>query len=296
MVVSRSGDGGRSLDAFEQEARALVERRRYQQAQVAVAHGLQQYPDSTELQYLAAFIDNACQRPEKAMQGIKALLLQAPDHVGARMLYAALLEHARQLPEAERVWIELLREYPQRADCYAGYAALMLETLNLDKARRLVAEGLRQSPTHPGCLYYAALIDLIGGRSGAHSETLQRMLHEHPEHVNSAIALIIALADRGDNRGALRIAQELLRSQPESASRLKLVRDLKARSHWTMLPLYPIQRWGWSASITISVIAIVGLQVGGKFLSPVAADVLVFGWLAYVIYSWVWPKVLRRLV
>jgi tetratricopeptide (TPR) repeat protein len=292
--VSNDPIGTRELAAVEHETRALVERRRYSQAQAAVSRGLQEFPDSVELQYLAAFIDYASERPAQALQGVKALLSQAPQHYGARTLYAHLLEGAQQLPEAERVWIDLLRDYPQSADCFAGYGQLMLKTLNLEKARRLAQEGLRQSPEHAGCLYLAAMIDLIRNRTGAESEHLQRMLREHPEQARSALALVIALSAKGNDRGALRIAQELLRNQPDSPHLLTLVRNLKARTHWSMLPLYPLQRWGWTAAIVITVLGIVGLRVGEQALPAPVFDTLTWLWLAYVIYSWTWPRLLRR--
>lgn len=282
------------LAAFEQEAHALVERRRYAQARNAVSRGLRSFPESVELQYLAAFIDYASERPQEALQGVRSLLSQAPHHYGARMLYAHLLEGARQLPEAELVWIDLLRENPQSADCFAGYGELMLKTLNLEKSRRLAHEGLRQSPDHAGCLYLAAMIDLIRHRGGADSEHLQRMLQEHPEHVRSAVALVIALSEKGNDRGALRIAQQLLRHQPDSKPLLSLVRSLRARTHWSMLPLYPLQRWGWTAAIVITLVGLVGLRVGEQSLPPVVFETLTWVWLAYVVYSWTWPKLLRR--
>jgi predicted Zn-dependent protease len=292
--VNGESGGMRNLAAIEQEGHALVERRRYAQAEIAVGRGLKEFPESVELQYLAAYIDYASARPEQAMQGTKALLSQAPQHFGARMLYAHLLEDTQQLAESERVWIELLRDYPQRADCFAGYGELMLRTLNLEKSRRLAQEGLRQSPDHAGCLYLAAMIDLVRNRGGASSEHLRRMLREHPEQVRSALALVAALCAQGNDRGALRIAQELLAQQPDSRHLLTLVRNLKARTHWSMLPLYPMQRWGWSAAIVITLIAIIGLQVGEKALSRPAFATLSWIWLGYVIYSWTWPKLLRR--
>jgi predicted Zn-dependent protease len=282
------------LAAIEQEAHALVERRRYSQARNTVSLGLRRFPDSTELQYLAAYIDYASERAQEALQEVKSLLSQTPYHYGARVLYAHLLEGAKQLPEAELVWIDLLREHPESADCFAGYGELMLKTLNLEKARRLAQEGLRHAPDHAGCLYLAAMIDLIGSRGGADSEHLQRMLQEHPEHVRSAIALVIALSEKGNDRGALRIAQELLRHQPDSKPLLNLVRSLRARTHWSMLPLYPLQRWGWSAAIAITLVGLIGLRVGQQSLPPLVFEILTWVWLAYVIYSWTWPKLLRR--
>lgn len=291
-----SDDSGttRDLAVIEHEVHALIERRRYPQARITVSQGLKSFPESPELQYFAAFIEYASERPEEAMQGVKAVLSRAPQHYGARTLYAHLLEGAKELAQAERVWIDLLREYPQSADCFAGYGELMLKTLNLEKARRLAQEGLRLSPEHADCLFLAAMIDLIRNRDGAESEHLQRMLREHPEHVRSAVALVVALSAKGNDRGALRVAQELLRQQPNAGHLVNLVRSLKARSHWTMLPLYPMQRWGWTAAIAITLVGIVGLRVAEQTLSSPLVGALTWLWLAYVIYSWVWPRVLRR--
>jgi predicted Zn-dependent protease len=289
-----SGGARRDLAATEQEAHALLERRRYAQARLSVARGLKDFPESVELQYLAAFIDYAEDHEGTAMQGVNAVLAQAPHHFGARMLRAHLLEATQQPVEAEHVWIDLLREYPQSAECYAGYGELMLRTLHLEKAERLAREGLRHSPEHAGCLFLGAMIDLIRNRRGAESEHLNRMLREHPEQVRSAIALAVTLSQRGNNRGALRIAQELLRQQPDSPQALALVRELKAVTHWSLLPLYPLQRWGWTGAVVVTVVGITAVRLSERTLPPAVAGTLVCLWLAYVIYSWTWPRLLRR--
>lgn len=283
----------RDLQTIEREAHALVERRRYAQAQAAVNLGLRDFPESIELQYLAAFIDYAEDREKAALRGVEALLATAPQHYGARLLLAHLLEDSSQLARAEAVWIDLLREYPDDADCYGGYGKLILKTLNLDKARRLAQEGLRRSPENADCLYLAAIIDLIQNQQGA-STHLQRLLQEHPEQTRSAIVLSTTLSEHGDDRGALKIAQELLRNQPDSKHLLAYVRELKARNHWSLLPLYPMRRWGWSGAVVVTLIGLTVVRLSEKILSPAASGILACVWLAYVIYSWTWPRLLRR--
>jgi hypothetical protein len=63
-----------------------------------------------------------------------------------------------------------------------------------------------------------------------------------------------------------------------------------------MLPLWPMQRWGWGAAIglwlAINVILRVLASQGAEWADLTIA--LSFGFLAYVIYSWVWPPLLRR--
>src|SRR3569833_3465529 len=159
----------------------------------------------------------------------------------------------------------------------------MLNTLNLDKAGRLAKEGLRHEPEQPVCLYGGALIDEISGKRGE-SEHLLRLLQAHPEQVITATPLVVALSEQGRNREALRIAQELLRNQPDNAHFLALVRELKMQTHWTMLPLYPMQRWGWGGAAVVSVAGIIGVRAMGNAVPEPFRSVVVYIWLAYVIY------------
>ncbi len=296
--MSDSDNTAPDLSMVLNEAHALVERRRYAHARSTISHGLRHFPDNSELLYLAAFIDYAEDNHEAAMQTVQSVLATDPEHYGARRLAAHLHEERKQYPQAEELWIGLLREYPEDADCYGAYAELMLKTLNLDKAGRLAQEGLRHHPDHAGCLYVGAMIDVVEGRAkrGQQSESLLRLLRAHPEQTRTATALVVALTDQGRHREALRISQELLRSQPDSPHFVALVRELKMQTHWTMLPLYPMQRWGWGGAAAVSVAGIMGVRALDNAIPEPYASVVVYTWLVYVIYSWVWPSILRRFI
>jgi tetratricopeptide (TPR) repeat protein len=285
-----------NLSAVVGEAHALVERRRYAHARATISHGLRHFPDSAELLYLAAFVDYASDQHEAAMQTVLRVLAANPQHYGARRLCAYLHEAKKEYPQAEELWIGLLRENPEDADCFGAYAELMLKTLNLEKAGRLAKEGLRHEPDHPVCLYVGALIDVISGKRGQESEPLLRLLQAHPEQVITATTLVVALTEQGRNREALRIAQELLRNQPDNPHFLSLVRELKMQTHWTMLPLYPMQRWGWGGAAVVSVAGIIGVRAMGNAVQEPFQSVIVYTWLTYVVYSWVWPSILRRMI
>jgi predicted Zn-dependent protease len=296
--MSESDNTAPNLSAVVGEAHALVERRRYAHARVTISHGLRHFPDNTELLYLAAFVDYATDDQDAAMQAVQRVLAANPLHYGARRLCAHLYELKKQYAQAEELWIGLLRERPEDADCYGAYAELMLKTLNLDKAGRLAQEGLRHDPDNPGCLYVAALIDVIAGRSrrGQESEALLRLLRAHPEQMVTATTLVVALTEQGRSREALRISQELLRSQPDNPHFVSLVRELKMQTHWTMLPLYPMQRWGWGGAAVVSVAGILGVRALGTAVPEPFASVVIYTWLVYVIYSWVWPSILRKMI
>jgi tetratricopeptide (TPR) repeat protein len=291
-------DGSRpNLAALLAQAHALLDRRRFTMARQLLAGALLDHPDHAELLYLAAFVDYSEKKLDDAERTVNVVLTRAPRHYGARTLRAAILEERKRYAEAEATWIDLLRDHPESPDCYAGYADLMLRTLHVEKAWRLTQEGLRLAPEHSRCLFIACLIQVIQGRSlTREGEHLQQLLREHPEKVNTLLTLVIALEQRGDSRAALRVAQQLLAMHPGSQHFVELVRTLRRNSHWSMLPLYPMVRWGWGGAAAVTVIGLVGVRIAGSMLPQAAALTIIYAWLAYVIYSWVWPSLLKKLI
>jgi hypothetical protein len=128
------------------------------------------------------------------------------------------------------------------------------------------------------------------------ASALAKLLAAHPEHTRSSTALVIALADRGDNAAALRVAQGMLRAQPDSPHMLAMVKSLRQHSHWSMLPLYPMQRWGWGGAIGMWVIGIALVSQVAPRLPESAATALTVTWIGYIVYSWVWPPLLKRIM
>lgn len=285
------------LQALLHQAQALIERQRYSTARQLLAGMMQEHPDHPQVLYLCAFVDYSEDRLDAAERTVNTVLEKAPTHYGARTLRGHLYESQKRFPEAEAVWIDLLHDYPESADCYADYADLMLRMLHLTKAERLAQEGLRLAPSHEKCLYVAALIHLVqGGSRRKNSVHLNQLLHEHPERARALIALVISLEERGDSRGALRVARQLLSMRPDSEPLVNLVKALTRNNHWSMLPLYPVRRWGWGGAAAITALGITAVRIAGNTLPPLAAVLIVLVWVAYVLYSWIWPAILKKLI
>jgi hypothetical protein len=170
----------------------------------------------------------------------------------------------------------------------------MLQSLNFDKALRLAEEGLRHEPEDNHCLYVAAIARLIDGKGLGDNQPLATLITNHPEHLRAGTSLVMALESAGRRRDALRVSQELLRSRPDNSQLLENVRILKAATHWSMLPLYPIQRWGWPAVFGIWALFAFGLPAIAPNLPPGVRLGVTCLVLAYVVYSWVWPPLLRK--
>ena len=147
--------------------------------------------------------------------------------------------------------IELLRENPEHAHYYGRYAQLMLRTLNVAKSRQLALEGLKYDPDSVECLSAQVVCDFIERPGNSASQALQQLLVRHPQSAHTLLLIVIALEQRGDRSEALSIARELLRAQPDNEELVDLVKQLRLVTHWSMLPLWPVLRFGWAGSVGI---------------------------------------------
>ena len=205
-----------------------------------------------------------------------------------------MLTERKEYADAELLLIGLLREYPESADLYGRYSRLMLRTLHLEKAEQLAREGLRYDPEDDECLLAIALCDTARAGRGRMPRS-QKLLAAHPESMSTVHALVVALVDYGRIDEAHRIAQGAMRADPANEHLVELVRELRIQNHWSMKPLWPLQKWGWGASVAMWIGGIVLIRALSKSAPELAAPVA-FTLLAYAIYSWVWPSLIRRIL
>jgi len=289
-----SGTGPPNAAAYAEQAFWFIERRRLGDARRVISQGLKEYPQDPDLLFHSAQVDWLADMNKDAETTVRQVLVIAPYHYPARQLLASILVENGEFADAELLLIGMLREYPESADLYGRYSRLMLRTLHLDKAEQLAREGLRYDPENGECLMASALCETA--RSGARAnEGLVKLLKAHPDSLSSVHALVVALVDAGRLEEAHRIAQGALRGDPANDNLLQLVRELRIQNHWSMKPLWPLQKWGWGASAVMWVGGIVVLNALRK-TAPELATPAAFVWLGYCIYSWVWPPLIRRLL
>ncbi len=280
--------------AYAEQAFYFIERRRLGDARRVIAEGLKQFPQDADLLFHSAQVDWLADQNQEAEATVRQVLVSAPHHAPARQLLASILTESGEFADAEMLLISLLRDYPESADLYGRYSRLMLRTLHLEKAEQLAREGLRYDPQNNECLMAAALCETA--RSGSRpNEGLAKLLQSHPESLSSVHALVVALVDAGRIDEAHRIAQSALRGDPANENLVSLVRELRIQSHWSMKPLWPLQKWGWGASAVMWLGGIVLIR-GLSKSAPDLATPVALAWLAYCIYSWVWPPLMRRIL
>ncbi|MDH4226570.1 MAG: tetratricopeptide repeat protein [Deltaproteobacteria bacterium] len=283
------------LISYYTQIEHYVEIGRYGSAENLLGKALAKYPNDTLLLLFKAKTEEGSGSNAQALSTVRELLTKEPGHFEARVLLAKLLDEAGDLSGSELTLIGLLKEYPEAASLYASYSNLMLKTHNHEKAWLLAKEGLRFDPESHACKVVCVLIDMCHGKVEGASAGVSELFRDDPDALHVAWLLIMILEEKGRYKEALRVAREVLRQTPADADAVKAVIGLKVKSHWTMLPLYPLLRYGWtgSAAVWIAAMAFFGiLQIIGP--PPAVAVVFIVLWVGYVIMSWVWPPALTK--
>ena len=281
-----------SIDQDVQMLRELSARSRTAQMRAILERVLPQYPDHHDVLYYAAQVDWLENKDEEALATISKLVERYPESYWGRMLLFQILDALKRHGEAEAVILELLNDYPDDALGYARYSILMLETMHIDKAGALAARAIQLDPDNERALTASVMHELLANPGEPAKQRLSDLVARYPDSVNTAFMIIAVLSENGRNKEALTIAQEILRQSPDSQENVDLVVSLKLLNHWSMVPLRPMQKWGWAGSIGLwFVMVLVVRNLDGTPLEALTLPIVVV-FLAFVIYSWVWPSIL----
>jgi tetratricopeptide (TPR) repeat protein len=273
----------------------LLDRRRTGQARSLLASALAEQPDDSDLLLLGARADLIDDDPASARRTLERVIARDPGHFSARALLLMLLTAENELVPAEQLALSLLRERPAAAWLYAAYGRVMLKALQFPKARALAKEALRLDPNEEDALTVMALCDVVELPKSSNSAALRRLLAQNPEDRQTLGLVVTALIHDGKDAAALRGARELLRADPNHAHWLDVVKALTVDNHWSLKPLWPMRRFGWGGSVAIWVGGILVVRTLGQS-NPQAAGILSWVIVGYVVYSWVWPPLLKRLL
>jgi len=276
------------------EAMNWIERQRYDQAHAAIDRGLKLSPGDPDLLFAAAQCAYMLDEHERAQELTDEILTQQPEHYGARRLRAALAVEAGDYVGAEQALLALLKDYPADADLIADYGRLMLRTLHLHKAEQLAARALKEEPENRTALIVASMCDIIAGRPNADQSSLLELLKHYPNERSSLGMLINSLVSANRLTEAQRVAETLVRLDPSAADSVRVVRELRYARHWSMIPLRPLQRFGWGAVIALYVAIVFGTRALKGVIDPSILTTISVSYLIYCLYSWIWPSLLKR--
>ncbi len=281
------------LREIQFRVRNLIERRQYSQAQALLSEAFSIEPDDFANHLLAGRIALETDEYDDARTNIERALLQHPDSIEARLLMFSVERHSDRFAEAERIILDLLRDNPDDAQLFGCYAELMLRTLHLEKAGALAAESLRLDPTERLARTVSLLVRVIEGDRGGALAELEELVRNEAEALHAAWSIVMVLQSEHRHGEAFQVMRGILRSMPGDESIIEAMIELRAASHWSIVPLWPLNRYGWIGSGALWAAA-VGSFLLSRALAPETTGPLVGGYIAYVVYSWIWPPLLKR--
>ena len=272
----------------------LIDIKRFPQARSEVEKRLQSEPNNTQLLFYSAQIHWMNDENIEGIEVAEVGLSYAPNDEGLRYLLFELLKDESRYQEAELIIIELIKSNPRDDDYLRGYSELMLFTFHLKKAKALILEALRISPDDVSNIHIATLIDIVDGNLEHSEQKIQKLIADDPDNQHILFLLLVQLIEKKKTKEALILAQELLRSDPQNNYLIDIIVDLRSTTHWSAIPLWPINRFGWIASIGLWFIFVILLKAESHYN---------ISWLSYItwiylgwcIYTWLHNPIYKRI-
>jgi tetratricopeptide (TPR) repeat protein len=274
----------------------LLETRRTAVARRLLDQSFSENPDDPENHFYAARIASLEGDSHAAERHVGDLLLREPGHIGGRSLAVELARKSKNYALAEEHALDLIRDNPEVGHFYAQYAHVMLETLHLEKARALTLEARRLSPDDRLAHVLDVLTSIVLGERGQAREDLATLVASDPDALPTAWTLLAVLEAEHREWEAFEVAQEIVRAEPDDPDAVNAVIELRARTHLLALPAWPLRRFGNVGAIGLWVVMAVGLAVASATAYDGLGAWIGAVWLVYVIYSWTYLPLLRRLI
>ncbi|WP_405058479.1 tetratricopeptide repeat protein [Kribbella sp. NBC_01505] len=218
------------------------------------------------------------------------LALHGPFLPLLQVLGSALRSEGR-LPEAEAVYLQGLSLDPNNPDLLIGYARVCLSAGQAEKASALVERAASQAPESAVVSSARAEVAFALGKDRDMRHHSTEALAHDPEDPHARALHGTASMLTGDARSGYNSLASAAASQPADQDLRAAAREAKLINHPLMLPLRPFARFNplivWIGAVAI----IYGLRLAG--LAPLSFAFAMI-WLAFCVYSWVVPSLLRR--
>ena len=233
-----------------------------------------------------AQLDRWPEAGEAARVGLSA---HGPD---SDLLYwlACAEQHSGHPELAERVLLDGLALAPHDTDLLCAYADLCASEGQVEKAKKLIDLAAAQEPDAP--LVYATRVKVAYARG--EDREAQRISREfvaaYPANPFANALLGGVNAARGEVGAAYASFRRAVAEDPTKGAYAESALDMRIAGHPLMVPLRPIMRFGALKVWLVAIGLIFGLRVLGQ---PWLSFPVALLWLAYCVYSWVVPPLVR---
>lgn len=251
-------------------------------------------PDDARTWRLRASALHAAEDNERLVAAAQeGLRIEPEDTYLMRLLAHAHIETG-QPSRGERVLRNAIEIDPHFVGLWCDLAELYTDQNRPGRAREALDEALRIAhPENIEVKMTAAYFAAKQKRWDDAQRITEEVLRLDPDNAHAQVMLGAWKAERGGmwpNQWA-RHFETAARSEPSNTDVVDAAREARAVTHWLMVPLWPIHRFGW---VTIWISGIVIGQIIRHAGNDTQAVVWVSFWLSYCVYSWVMPYALRR--
>lgn len=234
---------------------------------------------------------HALDRNAEAIDVLRDGLAQHGPFLPMLQVLGSALRSEGRLPEAEAVFLQGLSLDPNEPDLLIGYAHVCLAAGQAQKASALVERAASYAPESAAVSAARAQVAFALGKDrDMHRHSTEALSHD-PEDPGARALHGTASILTGDSRSGYTSLASAAASQPGDADLRAAAREAKLINHPLMLPLRPFARFNplvvWIGAVAV----IYGLRAVG--LAPLSFVFAMF-WLAFCVYSWVVPPLVRR--
>lgn len=198
-----------------------------------------------------------------------------------------------ELREAEIAALAALRLDAEEPELLALYALIVAKAQQMDKADKLIARARQIDPENDSAIRVEAALAMAKGQRDVVLLRSRELLAINPEDAHAHAMVGSILHERGDVEGAAPYLRTAVITDPTDRDYGEIARDNLYLRHWLMWPLRPVRRFGagaiWLTGIALMFLirTLFGDRIGLWFALV---------WIAYCVYSWVIPPLVRRLV
>ncbi|MFI6262054.1 tetratricopeptide repeat protein [Micromonospora sp. NPDC051006] len=203
------------------------------------------------------------------------------------------LRHRGEYAPAEQALLDGLAIAPESPWLLCQYADLCTAVGQTDKAEQLLARAAALAPESPAVFASRFQLAYTRGDDRATEQIAREFLGVWPEHPAALALHGLAAAQRGRMDAAHRSFGQAVAHDPADVDAANAAWEARVLAHPLLLPLRPLHRWGMLRTWLVAVTVMVGLNLAGLDLLAGLAGLL---WIAYCVYSWTAPALVRRLV
>lgn len=227
---------------------------------------------------------------DEAIEAAQRGLALDPESTPLLAVLARVRLQQDDLAAAEEAILAALRVDPEEADNLAIYALVVAKDGQIEKARKLIAWARQIDPQNEQALRVQSVVALAAGDDREALLRSRELLAINPEDVSAHRIAGAVLHDGGSVGDAAPHFRSAVVLDPAERELGEAARENLLWRHPLMWPLRPVQRFGigpiWIAGVAILYLS----RLGPPWVTYTATGT----WLAYCVYSWVVPPLLRR--